>query len=155
MKIRVREERTNALYQLTRELSTATGIDEVNNIAKKDIKKYFNLESRILLKNETSQLDYNIQNDAIIKLSRNDISVAAWAFQHATKAGKHTDTLPSCNYTFYPLKGNQMNLGVIAIQQAKVFHSGRRTVLGGIYFSDIRKVLNGNIFGIWPDKLFC
>ena len=44
MKIRIREERTNALYQLTRELSTATGIDEVISIAKNDIKKYFNLE---------------------------------------------------------------------------------------------------------------
>ncbi len=59
MKIRIREERTNALYQLTRELSTATGIDEVINIAKNDIKKYFNLNSRILLKNDTNQLDYH------------------------------------------------------------------------------------------------
>ena len=48
MKIRIREERTNALYQLTRELSTATGIDEVINIAKNDIKKYFNLNSQII-----------------------------------------------------------------------------------------------------------
>ncbi|MCX6320261.1 MAG: sensor histidine kinase KdpD [Bacteroidia bacterium] len=124
MKIRIREERTNALYQLTRELSTATGIEEVINIAKNDIKKYFNLKSRILLKNDTNQLDYTSQNDANIILSGNDMSVAVWTFQHSTKAGKHTDTLPSGNFTFYPLKGNQMNLGVIAIQQANVFTQG-------------------------------
>jgi two-component system sensor histidine kinase KdpD len=124
MKIRIREERTNALYQLTRELSTTTGIGEVINIAKKDIKKYFNLESRILLKNDTNQLDYTSQFNANINLSKNDMSVAAWTFQHSTKAGKHTDTLPSSNFTFYPLKGNQMNLGVIAIQQANVFTQG-------------------------------
>jgi two-component system sensor histidine kinase KdpD len=124
MKIRIREERTNALYQLTRELSIATGIEEVINIAKNDIKKYFNLKSRILLKNDTNQLDYNSQNDSNITLSRNDMSVAAWTFQHSTKAGRHTDTLPSGDYTFYPLKGNQMNLGVIAIQQVKVFTEG-------------------------------
>ena len=52
------------------------------------------------------------------------MSVAEWTFQHSSKAGKHTDTLPSANYTFYPLKGNQMNLGVIAIQQAKCFYTG-------------------------------
>jgi two-component system sensor histidine kinase KdpD len=52
------------------------------------------------------------------------MSVAEWTFQHSTKAGKHTDTLPSGDYTFYPLKGNQMNLGVIAIQQANVFTQG-------------------------------
>ena len=124
MKIRAREERTNALYQLTRELSTATGIDEVINIAKNDIKKYFNLKSRILLRNESNQLDYFSQNDTNITLSRNDMSVAAWTFQHSTKAGKDTDTLPSSNYTFYPLKGNQMKIGVIAIHQAKVFTQG-------------------------------
>ena len=57
MKIRIREERTNALYQLTRELSTATGIEEVIDIAKNDIKKYFNLNARILLKNDANQLE--------------------------------------------------------------------------------------------------
>jgi two-component system sensor histidine kinase KdpD len=124
MKIRIREERTNALYQLTRELSTATGIDEVTNIATSDIKKYFNLESLILLKNDSNQLNYNIKKNGIFNLSKNDLSVAAWTFQHAMKAGKHTDTLPSSIYTFYPLKGNQINLGVIAISQLKVFTQG-------------------------------
>ena len=52
------------------------------------------------------------------------MSVAEWTFQHSAKAGRHTDTLPSANYTFYPLKGNQMNLGVIAIQQEIVFTQG-------------------------------
>jgi len=124
MKIRVREERTNALYQLTRELSTATGIEEVIIIAKNDIKKYFDLKCRIILKNDNNQLDYSSQEESNINLSRNDMSVAAWTFQHSTKAGKHTDTLPSGNFTFYPLKGNQMNLGVIAIQQPIVFTQG-------------------------------
>lgn len=124
MKIRVREERTNALYQLTRELSTANGIDEVVAIAKNGINKYFNLNSCILLKNNDNQFDQQIQTDKTFSLSKNDMSVAAWTFQHTAKAGKHTDTLPSANYTFYPLKGNQMNLGVIAIQQNVVFTQG-------------------------------
>jgi two-component system, OmpR family, sensor histidine kinase KdpD len=123
-KIRIREERTNALYQLTRDLSTATGIDEVITIAKNSIKKYFNLSSLILLKNDSEKLDYSVQKNSKISLSRNDMSVADWAFQHSLKAGKHTDTLPSSSYTFYPLKGNQINLGVIAIQQVVVFTQG-------------------------------
>ena len=124
MKIRIREERTNALYQLTRELSTATGIDEVITIAKNDIKRYFNLNTRILLKNDANQLDYPHQKDSDFTISKNDMSVAVWTFQHSAKAGRFTDTLPSANYTFYPLKGNQMNLGVIAIQQDIVFTQG-------------------------------
>jgi two-component system, OmpR family, sensor histidine kinase KdpD len=124
MKIRIREERTNALYQLTRELSTANGIDEVIAIAKNSVKKYFNLKPRILLKNDDGLLEYQSHKDSGASLSKNDMSVAAWAFQHSAKAGRFTDTLPSANYTFYPLKGNQMNLGVIAIQQEVVFTQG-------------------------------
>jgi two-component system sensor histidine kinase KdpD len=124
MRIRIREERTNALYQLTRELSTATGVDEVINIAKNDINKYFRLNCQIILKNEMNQLDFRSTQETRINLSKNDMSVAGWTFQHSSKAGKHTDTLPSANYTFYPLKGNQMNLGVIAIQKAEVFTQG-------------------------------
>jgi two-component system sensor histidine kinase KdpD len=124
MKIRIREERTNALYQLTRELSTVTGIKEVIKIAKNDISKYFNLKSIILLKNDSNQLDNSSLNNANIVLSGNDLSIAEWTFQHSAKAGRHTDTLPSGNYTFYPLKGNQMNLGVIAIQLKNIFTQG-------------------------------
>jgi two-component system, OmpR family, sensor histidine kinase KdpD len=123
-KIRIREERTDALYQLTKELSTATGIEEVLNIAKNDIRKYFSLKCRIMLKNDSNQLDLQVQDDPDFVLSGNDMSVAAWTFQHSAKAGKYTDTLPSGNCTFYPLKGNQMNLGVIAIQQRDVFTQG-------------------------------
>jgi len=46
MKIRIREERTNALYQLTKELSTATGIEEVISIAINDINKYFQSDKK-------------------------------------------------------------------------------------------------------------
>ncbi len=124
LKIKIREERTNALYQLTRELSTANGIDEVLRIARNDIRKYFNLNSVILLRNEANQLDYKQPDDSNISISKNDMSVAAWTYQHSAKAGRHTDTLPSASYTFYPLKGNQMNLGVIAIRQDIVFTQG-------------------------------
>lgn len=123
-KIRVREERTNALYQITRELSTASGIEEVITIANNGIKKYFNLNSRIILQNETNQLDYRIQPEGIFSMSKNDMSVASWTFQHSSRAGKHTDTLPSSNFTFYPLKGNQTTLGVIAINQENIFTQG-------------------------------
>jgi len=50
MKIRIREERTHALYQLTRDLNMASGIDEVLKIAVNYIKKNFNLDCAIILK---------------------------------------------------------------------------------------------------------
>jgi two-component system, OmpR family, sensor histidine kinase KdpD len=123
-KIRVREERTHSLYQLTRNLNIASGIDEVLTVAIKYIKKNFNLECAILLKNELNQLETQIRHETNIKLSENELSIAAWVFRHSAKAGKHTDTLPSTDYTFYPLTGNNDNMGVIAIKHTGVFTQG-------------------------------
>ena len=123
-RIRVREERTHALYQLTREISLVSGIDEVIKIATQYIKKYFRFECAILLKNELNQLEHQVTHETQIKLSENEQSVAAWVYKHSAKAGKHTDTLPSADYTFYPLTGNNDNMGVIAVGQTNLFTHG-------------------------------
>jgi len=123
-KVRIREERTNALYQLTRELAVATGIDDVSNIAVKYIRKYFNLDCAIILKNDSDQLGEQVLNDTKIRLTENEFSIAAWVFKHSAKAGKHTETLPSGNYTFYPLTGNIENMGVLVVEQPSRFTLG-------------------------------
>ncbi|MEI6139691.1 MAG: sensor histidine kinase KdpD [Mariniphaga sp.] len=123
-KIRIREERTHALYQLTRELTLATGIDEVSKIAVRYIQKYFNLECAIILKNERNLLENSIQNETKIHLSENELSTTEWVYKHSIKAGKYTDTLPSTDCTFYPLTGNTDNIGVIAVKHFIVFTQG-------------------------------
>ena len=122
-RIRIREERTNALYQLTRELSAAVGLNDVSKIAVRYIQKYFNLESAIILKNELNQLEDQIRHETKIKLSENDLSIASWVFKHTTKAGKNTDTLPSSDYTFYPLMGDNI-MGVVIVQHSVQFTQG-------------------------------
>jgi two-component system sensor histidine kinase KdpD len=123
-KTRIREERTHALYQLTRELTMGSGIDEVTKIAVRYIQKYFNLDCAIILKNDFNQLDNKVQNDTKIKLSENELSIATWVYKHSAKAGKHTDTLPSTDYTFYPLTGNNNSTGVVAIKHLNPFTQG-------------------------------
>jgi two-component system sensor histidine kinase KdpD len=123
-KIRIREERTHALYQITRELAMAPGIDEVTKIAIRYIQKYFNLDCVLFLKNESSQFDSQVKNDSKIELTENEVSIASWVFRNSSKAGKYTDTLPSTDFTFYPLTGNNDNMGVIAVKHAEVFTQG-------------------------------
>ena len=123
-KIRIREERTHALYQLTRDLTMASGIDEVSNIAVRYIQKYFNLDCAIFLKNDLNQFDNRVHNETKIAFSENELSIAGWVFQHSAIAGKHTDTLPSTNYTFYPLAGTNDSIGVIAIEHTSKFTQG-------------------------------
>ncbi|MFH1119679.1 MAG: sensor histidine kinase KdpD [Bacteroidota bacterium] len=123
-KIRVREERTHALYQLTRDLSAASGIIEVSKIADRYIKKYFNLECAILLKNDSNLLDNQVHMEAGIKLTENEFSIAAWVYKHSSKAGNFTDTLPSTAFTFYPLTGSNENMGVIAVEHKQILTQG-------------------------------
>jgi two-component system sensor histidine kinase KdpD len=123
-KIRIREERTHALYQLTRELTMISGIEEVSKIAVKYIQKYFNLDCAIILKNDSNQLDGEFSHETKIELSENELSIASWVYKHSAKAGKFTDTLPSTSYTFYPLTGNVDNMGVIAVEHSAVFTQG-------------------------------
>lgn len=123
-KIRIREERTQALYEITRELSMTTGIDDVIKIAVRYIQKYFKLDCALILKNELNQLEYKLIHETKIELSENDFSIANWVFRHSAKAGKHTDTLPSTDYTFYPLSGINDNIGIIAVKHEKVFTQG-------------------------------
>jgi two-component system sensor histidine kinase KdpD len=101
-----------------------SGIEEATKIAVQYIKKYFRCECAILLKNEMNQLENHVNHETKITLSENEQSVAAWVYKHAAKAGKHTYTLPSADYTFYPLTGNNANMGVIAVDQTNLFTQG-------------------------------
>lgn len=123
-KIRTREERTNALYQLTKDLSRATGYREVTKIASGYIQRYFNLDCELLIRDEYNNLEIQQKTGSQSKLAENELSVAKWVFKNSTKAGKHTDTLPSVDFTFYPLKGDSGNMGVVAVTQKRVFTHG-------------------------------
>jgi two-component system sensor histidine kinase KdpD len=118
---REREERTRALYQLTMELSSASGIDEVLKVSIKDIEKFFKIAGAIILNSGQKELDKEIRHESELVLSDTELSIASWTFHHSRKAGKYTDTLPSTPYTFYPLNGTRHNLGVIAVKQNKAF----------------------------------
>jgi two-component system, OmpR family, sensor histidine kinase KdpD len=123
-KIRVREERTHALYQLTKDLNLASGIDEVTAIASNYVRRYFKLDNVIVLKDESNQPGNKVRNEKDLSLGSNELSIAAWVFRHSVKAGKYTETLPSTDFTFYPLAGNNENMGVIAVKHTRVFSQG-------------------------------
>ena len=110
-----REERTNALYQLTKQIGQAENMKSLVEIAVNEINKHFGLETIFVLQDGSNHLAEFIYKEKQKRLSENDLSVAEWVFRHSRKAGKFTDTLPSNNYTFYPLTGNSIKPGIIAV----------------------------------------
>lgn len=123
-KIRIREERTQALYQLSKDLNSVSGYEDVIKTSKAFIQKYFLLDCMIFLKSELDQLKSYSAFLSIDSLSKNDRSISEWVFRNAQKAGRFTGTLPSSKSTFYPLTGISGNMGVIIVQHFKPFTFG-------------------------------
>ena len=123
-KIRIREERTNALYQLTKNLNSISGFDDVIHVATDHINRYFKLECSIVVKNDINQLEVKPIENSTIQLTENEMSIVNWVEKNSAKAGKFTNTLPSNEYTFYPLIGSSSTLGVIVVKQTNVFTYG-------------------------------
>lgn len=112
---RDREERTSALYQITRNLSVSTNLNEMAETSSSHIKKYFGFETVFFLQNEFDN-EYIYTGLPKADLTDNEINVAEWVFRHGRCAGKYTDTLPIGKYTFYPLSGNKLKSGVLAVK---------------------------------------
>jgi len=123
-KIRIREERTNALYQLTKDLNSISGYDEVILVAADYINRYFKFECSIVVKNELNQLEVKLIENSTIRLTESEMSIVNWVEKNSMKAGKFTNTLPSNEYTFYPLIGSSSSLGVVVVKQINVFTYG-------------------------------
>ena len=137
---RERELRTNALYQLTRELSITSGIDEVIRTSVKYIRKYSRLDCSFILQGGNNLLDKLVKPEDSLNLSESELSIAEWAFQHSRDAGRFTDTLPSTEYTFYPLIGSKLRLGVVVLKQKKAL-SGDELAFWDAYRTQISNAL--------------
>lgn len=112
---RERERRTNALFQLTRELSKASGLDEVLRVSVAEIKNHFSLDSFFILQNDNNTLNPYARIQKEKKLSSEEYDLAEWAFRNLKKAGAFTDNPYSGERTFFPLAGTRIKPGVVAV----------------------------------------
>ena len=112
---RKREERTLALYQLSKELLTATGLPEVVLVAEKYFKQYFDINRTVFLGETGGLLNAASLSDDEQTVTEEDKKIALWVFENSIKAGRNTENFSSSSGTFYPLKGSQKCLGVICV----------------------------------------
>ncbi len=149
---REREERTNALFQLTKELSKAGDIDEVLAVAIENIRIYFSIESFFILQDGDNILHPTGRLQKEKRLSQKEYEVADIAFRNSQKAGKFTDISPEVDYTFYPLPGTRLNPGVVAVKSDKAF-SGDKKVLWETFLTQISNALEREFLGELAQKV--
>jgi two-component system sensor histidine kinase KdpD len=124
---RDREKRTNALFQLTKELSRASGIDEVIRVASARINIHFNLIPVFILQDGNNKLEDCGRKPEKSNLSGEEINVAEWVYHNSKEAGEFTPYTFAVKGTYYPLSGTRLNPGVIAVRQNKPFENEQRS----------------------------
>jgi two-component system sensor histidine kinase KdpD len=131
---RDREERTYSLFEFTKGLSQAAGLNEVIKVAKNGIKKYFETDIVFFLQDDTGNLKTQPFNGR--KLSKNDFEIASRVYTNGNKAGRFTDLYNSSEYTFFPLKGTSVKPGVV-VASLKNWFTGYKELQWNTFLSQI------------------
>jgi two-component system sensor histidine kinase KdpD len=118
---RRREERTTALYLLTRELADAVTLDQIVKVIVQHIGKPFEADVAVLLAEADGRLSERPCEGSTLKLTEKDLSVASWVMRHNQRAGQFTDNLPLADALYLPLSTATGVLGVVGVRlpQAK------------------------------------
>lgn len=144
--VREKESQTNALFQLTGELSKASGIPKVLEVARSDFKKHFNADSFFILQDGNNKLEISELLQSESNFPTIDSDLVRLVFSTSVKAGKFTDTHSDSELTYYPLTGTRLNPGVIAINFEKdVFE--QKDAFRDTYFTQISNALEREFLG--------
>jgi two-component system sensor histidine kinase KdpD len=114
--VRQRENRTNALLELTKALSGAGTLEDILKVATFQIDSQFQRAHLFLLKDQDG-------NPNIPELPHHtgETELVDWVLKHNTRAGRHTPHFPESAYTYFPLFGNKIKPGILRLEQPKAF----------------------------------
>jgi two-component system sensor histidine kinase KdpD len=114
---RDREQRTAALYGMSRELASTRGIDELLAIATRHITELFRGQVTVLLPDAGGSLVP--WRDAQYTVDASESAVSRWVFEHRQSAGQGTATLPGASALYLPLLASRGAVGVLGIRPAE------------------------------------
>jgi two-component system sensor histidine kinase KdpD len=109
----LRERQTSALYDLSRDLTSATDLDQVANIIISQIGQAFGRDVAIFL--PEGERVHIFAASPNYHPDENELAVASWAYQHNQPAGRGTDTLPAAPLRCHPLKTSKGIVGILGI----------------------------------------
>jgi two-component system sensor histidine kinase KdpD len=110
-----REQRTQVLYGMSRDLASARTADDVARAVTRRVSEILQGPAEVLLpqpNGRISSLDEGPAGDP------RETAVAQWAFDHGHLAGLGTDTLPAASSVWVPLQGTRSALGVLGVRPA-------------------------------------
>ncbi len=110
---REREQRTSALYALSRDLAAAQDRDAILTAALRSLRDTFAVEAQFLLPGEDGTVAPAGPEPRA--LEERERAVAQWTFDHKQAAGRGTSTLPAASALYLPLSSSDRAVGVLGI----------------------------------------
>jgi two-component system, OmpR family, sensor histidine kinase KdpD len=110
-----REQRTAALYAMSRELAATRGEQNLLDVSARHVAQVFAAECVVLVSDVHGHIQYPAAEPRPYSLRHADLSVAQWVHDHDQMAGRGTDTLPGTGAVYLPLRGAGGVLGVLAL----------------------------------------
>jgi two-component system sensor histidine kinase KdpD len=128
---REREQRTRALYSLSRDLAAAQGLDKVIRAAAQQIENVFRCGVGVFTRADDGSLMRRYASATVGAPSERDASVCEWVWSNQREAGLGTSTLPGGATLFLPLLASSGIVGVLAITPEtpeRLSELGRRNI---------------------------
>jgi two-component system sensor histidine kinase KdpD len=115
---RAREQRTAALYAMSRDLGRAQTVPEILGAAGRHVAEVFATEVAFLVPGPDGALVVQSGVAASFEPDASDVGVARWVFEHRQLAGLGTATLPGARGLYLPLVSSRGALGVLGVRPA-------------------------------------
>lgn len=115
--MRIREENTESLYEITKEIASGSSTESILEKVTLKLGKILHGTAELIIKSSSGTL-IGTAPQGMMK-DEKEYSVALWAFEKGKSAGWSTDTLPSVKNLYIPLKGFQETIGVLAFHPEK------------------------------------
>jgi len=112
---REREQRTSALYAMSRDLAAAADEAAVLQAAAGHISKFFLSQVLLLRPDEHGHVVERAGQSVTYLLDTREQAVAQWVYDHGRMAGKTTDTLPAAKGLYLPLRTSRGVVGVLGL----------------------------------------
>jgi len=116
---RGREQRTAALYALSRELTGTQNRDQIARIAARHVRAASDSRAVVLLAGEDRRLAPLAVDVGGFEPSSHEEAVAQWVLDHAQVAGRGTATLPGAEGVYLPLLVSHGVVGVLGVLPAR------------------------------------
>lgn len=106
-----REEQTERLYEIERDIANATNLQYLRLNVSSRLESSFSGKFDILIKSPDNQLIFDSQLP-ILKEEK-EKATAIWVFQNGKVGGWSTDTLPTAEGIYFPIKFSKSTVGVL------------------------------------------